>query len=112
MRALPAALLAVSLSLSPLPRSWAISTAQAAEPSGQSPEALYEVGRKAYRLGKFKDAVEKWEEAYALSEQPLLLYNISLAYKGLYTITDDLDEVIEIVGSAPAKVYRDAWASE
>lgn len=30
----------------------------------------------------------------------------------LYTIIDDMDEVIEIVRSAPAKVYRDTWASQ
>lgn len=28
----------------------------------------------------------------------------------LYTITDDMDEVIEIIRSAPAKVYPDSWA--
>jgi tetratricopeptide (TPR) repeat protein len=66
-------------------------TSQAAEPS--RPEQLYDDGRKAYRLGRFKEAVDKWEEAYALSDQPLLLYNISLAYKGLYTITDDIADL-------------------
>jgi tetratricopeptide (TPR) repeat protein len=93
MRVVPAALLAVCLSSSALPVSWAVPRAAAAEPSQQSAEALYESGRKAYRLGRFKESVEKWEEAYALSEQPLLLYNISLAYKGLFTITDDVADL-------------------
>jgi uncharacterized protein (TIGR00730 family) len=30
----------------------------------------------------------------------------------LYTITDDLDQVVEIIRSAPEKVYRDTWASQ
>lgn len=90
MRAPLAALLAVCLTTSALP-GW--STAGAMEPSASSPEELYDTGRKAYRLGKFREAVDKWEEAYALSDQPLLLYNISLAYKGLFTITDDVADL-------------------
>ncbi len=58
-----------------------------------SPEELYDEGRKAYRLGDFQTAVEKWEEAYDLSDNGLLLYNISLAYKGLYTITNDIADL-------------------
>jgi uncharacterized protein (TIGR00730 family) len=30
----------------------------------------------------------------------------------LYTITDDMDQVMEIIGSASAKAYRDTWASQ
>jgi tetratricopeptide (TPR) repeat protein len=57
------------------------------------PEVLYEEGKKAYRLGKFADAVAKWEEAYDKSERPLLLYNISLAYKSLYGISGDVEDL-------------------
>jgi tetratricopeptide (TPR) repeat protein len=94
MRASLTALLSTCLSTSTLPGlALASATASAEEPSGSGPEVLYDEGRKAYRLGKFREAVEKWEEAYALSDQPLLLYNISLAYKGLYTITDDVADL-------------------
>ena len=64
--------------------------AAAEEPT---PEALYDEGRKAYRLGDFQTAVEKWEQAYDLSDNGLLLYNISLAYKGLYSITNELSDL-------------------
>lgn len=65
-----------------------------AEPSGEpDPAELYDQGRKAYRLGDFEIAVEKWERAYELSDRPLLLYNISLAYKGLYGITKDIADL-------------------
>jgi uncharacterized protein (TIGR00730 family) len=30
----------------------------------------------------------------------------------LYTITDDMDQVVEIIRSAPEKVYRDTWSSQ
>ncbi len=58
-----------------------------------TPEELYDAGRKAYRLGDFKTAVAKWELAYDLSDNGLLLYNISLAYKGLYSITEELSDL-------------------
>jgi tetratricopeptide (TPR) repeat protein len=80
---IPAASLAV-----PAPAS-AASTALA-EPS---PEELYEQGRKAYRVGKFKEAVDAWERSFAASDNSLLLYNISLAYRGLYGITGDIEDL-------------------
>lgn len=61
-----------------------------AEPTA---EELYEQGRKAYRLGKFKEAVDAWERSFAASDNPLLLYNISLAYRGLYGISGDLNDL-------------------
>jgi tetratricopeptide (TPR) repeat protein len=68
---------------------WAAMTL-AAEPS---PEELYEQGKKDYRLGKYKDAVQKWEEAYARSENALILYNISLAYEQLFGISGDVGDL-------------------
>lgn len=68
-----------------------------AESEGESPQAaakaLYDEGRKAYRLGKFEQAVQKWEQAYAISDNPLLLYNIALAYKGKYGISTDIADL-------------------
>jgi tetratricopeptide (TPR) repeat protein len=65
----------------------------AAPETDKPPEVLYEEGKKAYRLGKFAEAVQKWEEAYDKSERPLLLYNISLAYKSLYGISGDVEDL-------------------
>ena len=65
----------------------------AGQATNDDPRVLYEEGRKAYRLGDFEAAVEKWERAYALSDKPLLLYNISLAYKGRYTISRDIADL-------------------
>jgi tetratricopeptide (TPR) repeat protein len=67
--------------------------APAVDKDKTTPEELYEQGRKAYRLGDFKTSVDKWQEAYSASDNALLLYNISLAYKGLYGITKDLEDL-------------------
>lgn len=91
-----AALLVVSIPIgslalpAPARAAGAVTTAALAEPS---PEELYEEGRKAYRLGKFKEAVDAWERSFAASDNPLLLYNISLAYRGLYGITGDIEDL-------------------
>ena len=65
----------------------------AAEP-GPQPESeverLYREGEAAYRLGRYQEALDKWEESYARSENALILYNIALAYKGLYDVSGDI----------------------
>ncbi len=66
---------------------------RASPDADKPPEVLYAEGKKAYRLGKFDDAVTKWELAYDLSERSLLLYNISLAYKGRYGISGAVDDL-------------------
>ncbi|MBC8072468.1 MAG: hypothetical protein IAG13_29365 [Deltaproteobacteria bacterium] len=85
-----AALLASSLSLAPVVVPSPVQAAARFEPS---PEELYEQGRKAYRLGKFKEAIDAWERSFAASDNPLLLYNIALAYRELYGITSDLEDL-------------------
>ena len=88
MRGLLATLCAATLSLaSPVAR------AAAAPPAAESPEQLYEEGRKDYRLGRFQDAIDKWEKAYAIAELPLLLYNIALAYRQLYDVSADVEDL-------------------
>ena len=52
-------------------------------------KVLYEDGRKAYRLGDMTIAVEKFEAAYSLTENPIILYNIGLAYRRLYEESRD-----------------------
>jgi tetratricopeptide (TPR) repeat protein len=89
MRGLLATLCAATLSLgSPCARAAAMGPATA-----ESPEQLYEEGRKDYRLGRFKDAIDKWERAYAIAELPLLLYNIALAYRQLYDVSADVEDL-------------------
>lgn len=90
--ALPSAAMAAPLAAQGLPVPVPLA-ALAAPEADKPPEILYEEGKKAYRLGRFAEAVQKWEEAYDKSERSLLLYNISLAYKGLYGISGDVEDL-------------------
>lgn len=96
MRACLSTVLGLSLGLSPVavaaPRPVPLSMRTAPE-ADKPPEVLYEEGKKAYRLSRFEEAVQKWERAYDMSEAPLLLYNIALAYKGLYGISGDIEDL-------------------
>lgn len=53
-------------------------------------KAMYEEGRRAYRKGHMADAVRNFEAAYDLTENPIVLYNIGLAYRRLYDETRDI----------------------
>ena len=45
--------------------------------------ALFEKSDKAYKAGKFEDAVKLLEQAYALYPEPTLLYNLGRAQEGM-----------------------------
>lgn len=45
--------------------------------------ALFEKSDKAYKAGKFEDAVRLLEDAYKLYPEPILLYNLGRAQEGL-----------------------------
>lgn len=85
-----------------------------ASPAAQDPQAqakrLYEEGKTAYRLGKFKDAVEKFEAAYAASGLPTILFNVGLAYERLYTTSNDvahLRKAIAVLENFLLEVQKD-----
>lgn len=63
------------------------------QPADKTAEELYEAGRKDYRLGRFDEAITKWEAAYDKMELPLLLYNIALAYRQLYDVSNNTDDL-------------------
>ncbi len=55
---------------------------QEAAPAGVDDQAkeLYQAGRKAFNVGDFAEAVDKFKAAYKLSEKPALLYNLAFAH--------------------------------
>ncbi len=55
--------------------------AGAAERSKQTAEAHYQKGMKAYTLGHFEDAIEEFEKAYELRQEPIFLYNIAQSHR-------------------------------
>ena len=69
-------------------------------------KGLYEEGRRAYRKGDMPLAVEKFEAAYDLTENAIILYNIGLAYRRLY------DESRDIAHLRRAKVVLENFRME
>ncbi len=95
--------LAASFTAGPAPK-------EKAPPGCRNPDALYEEGRKDYNQKFTKSAIEKFEEAYKCSKNPLILYNIGLAYKRLYE-TEKQTELLEKAKKALSS-YVDAIAQD
>ncbi|WAS99479.1 hypothetical protein [Nannocystis punicea] len=72
----------------------------------RNPSALYEEGLKDYDQKFTKAAIEKFEAAHKCSKNPLILYNIGLAYKRLY----DAEQQPELLHAAKTALveYVDA----
>ncbi len=82
------ATLVVSLAVAPLASFGVAEAAPHGATSGDSPERrraleLFEESAKAYREGRFQDAVDKLLEARRLKNEPVLLYNLARAYEAL-----------------------------
>ena len=69
----------------------AVVWAQSPEEKEQRARDLYENGAILYDEGRYEDAIVAWEEAHALSERPLLLYNIASAQERLGKWQEALD---------------------
>ena len=52
-------------------------------------KALFEAGAKAYALGKYEEAVKKFEASYDLVAAPELLFNLGQAYARWYDVEPD-----------------------
>lgn len=72
----------------------------------EAAKVLYEEGRRAYRKGDMSLAIEKFEAAYDLTENPIILYNIGLTYRRLY------DESKDVVHLRRAKVVLENFRIE
>ena len=53
---------------------------------------LFEQGYKAYQEGRFQQAIELLERAYAMKQEPVLLYNLARAHEGV----GNLDQAISM----------------
>ena len=59
--------------------------------AGKSAPELFNEGRDAYALGEYKQAVNKFEAAWMLSNEPALLFNLGQAYWQWHAVTPDLE---------------------
>lgn len=51
------------------------------EMSDEQAKAHFGIGKSLYAAGRFREAAEEWEKAYALSKKDGLLYNIYVAHR-------------------------------
>jgi tetratricopeptide (TPR) repeat protein len=63
---------------------------------------LFEQGQAAYEEGRYEDAIHAFEQAYALSARPLLLYNIANAQERLGLLREALENLRYYLEDAPA----------
>jgi len=54
---------------------------------------LYDNGAQLYEEGRYEDAIAAWQEAYRLSEKPLLLFNIANALERIGRYTEALESL-------------------
>lgn len=64
---------------------------------------LYQNGSLLYEEGRYEDAIVAFQEAYRLSEQPKLLYNIAQAQERLGRYQEALDTLSRYRAYAPAE---------
>jgi len=50
----------------------------------------FEEAEKAYREGRFNDAIKGYEATFRLSQSPVMLYNIAQAYRRQYELDGDM----------------------
>ena len=72
-------LLAVSLAATAAPAAEPAPAAKAADPA--KAKELFNAGKKLYDARNYKDAVLKFEEAYAARPHPVILFNIAKCYE-------------------------------
>lgn len=66
----------------------------ASEPSAEDvarAKELFRNGERLYNEGRYEDAIVAWQEAYDLSGQPALLYNMANAYERLGRYQESYD---------------------
>lgn len=59
----------------------ALEAAATADPTPTTPEDLYAAGQVAYAHGDFPAAIERWQAAYQLSGESVLLFNLAQALR-------------------------------
>ena len=99
MRAL-AALLVVLSTLSALAP--ATAAAQRHRNDERRARRLFAEGDRLYQEGRYEEAINAFEEAYSLSERPLLLFNIANAQERLGNWVDALENLRRYYDDAPA----------
>jgi tetratricopeptide (TPR) repeat protein len=78
-----------------------------AQPAPLSPDeakalALYQEGDRRYAEGRYEEAVDLFKQAYELSPQPLLLFNLANSYERLAAYADAAEALAGYIDSGQA----------
>ncbi len=86
---------------------WMLGLALAQDVSPPEAEArtLFLEGRSSYELGRYEDAIAKWEAAWRLSQRNLLLFNLANAYERAGMLEEALDHLNRYRTSAPVEEH-------
>ena len=68
---------------------------------------LFNLGRIAFRAERYDEAILRWQESYALSAEPLILYNIGLAFEKLGNHKQAAENLRAWREHAPAKEHAE-----
>ena len=68
--------------------------------------AIFSAGSVAFEDGRYQDALARFEEAYALSERPELLYNIGLCLDRLRRDAEALENFERFLAAVPETAHR------
>jgi tetratricopeptide (TPR) repeat protein len=74
----------------------------------QQARDLYVKGKQAYEQAKYEEAYDNFKQAYVLSQQPALLYNIASALQGLRRPHDAAEALRSYVKQVPGDPDRPA----
>ena len=90
----------------------AVARAQEEPPSNESKErearGLFDLGSEAYADARYEGALKYFQEAYALSQKPGLLYNLGLTYSNLRRDREAIDAFERYLADVPSAQNREA----
>lgn len=84
------------------------STAGAASPARERALELFEKSARAYKEGRFQDAIDLLVEARRVKQEPVLLYNLGRAYEAMGRLRDAADAYEQYLKEVPRATDRGA----
>jgi tetratricopeptide (TPR) repeat protein len=86
---------------------WMLGLALAQDAPAPESEArsLFLEGRSSYELGRYEDAIAKWESAWRLSQRNLLLFNLANAYERAGMLSEALEHLTRYRTAAPSEEH-------
>jgi hypothetical protein len=78
------------------------------------PHQIYLSGRAHYRTGQYQQAIAEFDQAYKISHEPALLFDISLAYRKMYlcAVSSSSSSSQPVVAAAAKKNRRASAARQ